>query len=56
MRKEYVSPEIEFANFSNDVVATSSTVETGRIPFSITNSYTELEVVTDSPVENNYNT
>ena len=55
MKEKYVSPEIEFASSSNDIVATSASVETGRIPFSATQAYNELDINTESPEATNYN-
>lgn len=55
MKTTYVSPKIEFADASNDIVVTSSEVETGRIPFPTAQTYSELNINTDNPDVANYN-
>ena len=55
MKKTYTKPEVELANASNDIVATSSFVETGRIPFSVGSAYSEINVIVDDPEVANYN-
>ncbi len=55
MREKYISPKIEFATSSNDIVATSSFVETERIPLSAAQTYTELDVGMENPAATNYN-
>ena len=55
MKKTYTQPEIKLESASNDIVATSSVVETGRIPFLSGATYSEINVIVDDPDAANYN-